>query len=160
MTSACTLKVLRILRVTSPLLIVLVGREESLWVLAVLPFIEDYRATQFNGNYELYGSPTINSLRFGIFPFIPHSQEPGLSLFHLFIGKNCLVLMSANPCMIFDPLGIPISTWCNESGTLDTLVLKNTSSARLNENVSSPPPTSMINPNTGNPNRSTIPLDA
>ena len=42
MSSACTLKFLRILRVASPLLIFLVGREGDFWVLAVLPFVMNY----------------------------------------------------------------------------------------------------------------------
>ena len=40
--STCTLKFLRIVRVVSPLLIVFVGWEGSLWVLAVLQFFGNY----------------------------------------------------------------------------------------------------------------------
>ena len=45
----CTLEVLRILRVTSPLLIVLSNKEGNHCVDAILPFILGYVPTQFNG---------------------------------------------------------------------------------------------------------------
>ena len=82
-----TLEFLRILRVTPLLFIVLVCREGSHWVLAILLLIRDCGLTQFKRIKKFRGS-LYASQGFGIFPFIPAPLALSLYLFYLIYQDN------------------------------------------------------------------------
>ena len=99
------------LRVTSPLLIVFDGREESHWVLIILLFILKCELIQVNVMKKCRCH--LQATReFGVFPVIP---PPHLLYWETFPSSH-LSKAKHDLCSI----GMPIIIWCDESGESDT----------------------------------------
>ena len=89
----CIPKILRILRVTFPLLIVLASKKWNYWVVNTLPSFGDYGLLN-SMRVEKFRSRQKATLEFEVFPFINPSLKPGISPFYLIYMEDFIELSS------------------------------------------------------------------
>ena len=156
---SCFLEFQRLLRVTSPLLIVLEDRKGCHWVLTILPFVWGVWPHHIQwkwGNVGIF----YKLLRIGVFPIIPPLLGPGLPPSHLlyrgFLPSSCLIKARDDLWYIGDAYH-HLVWWVRLFRYLSS---ENNSHTRPDKNVSSPYHTSRSNPEAGNSCESTCSLGA
>ena len=156
---SCILEFIRILRVTSPLLIVFAGREGRYWILTTLQFILGLLPHPIQWEW---GNIGVAYKLLGNCGYSHHlsSTEPRPISVHLFYRGFCLALFSARLGMTLDSGWGCLSSHDVMNSSLQLLGIKNTTPASTDENVYSSHRISRNSPNTENSSKSTIPLGA